>query len=161
MDDQLPYFGGAAGEPVPQVDPEDIKAAWKVGRDIESRHSGGPGLHAYAIGVEVFKAACKPGANIPAVCYRGMMLGVLTRHAQEQVSPWLKEGKPESAIHLYNEAIETDPYYTPAYLGLAHLYTVAEDRQDAIETLERILKYDPGNELARKAITDAKRDAKE
>ncbi len=100
MDDQLPYFGGAAGEPVPQVDPEDIKAAWKVGRDIESRHSGGPGLHAYAIGVEVFKAACKPGANIPAVCYRGMMLGVLTRHAQEQLAPWVKEGKVDDAVFL-------------------------------------------------------------
>jgi len=73
----------------------------------------------------------------------------------------LREGKVESAIQLYNEAIESDPYYTPAYMGLAYLYTVAEDRQAAIETLERILNYDPGNETARKAIADAKRDAKE
>jgi len=72
-----------------------------------------------------------------------------------------REGKVESAIQLYNEAIESDPYYTPAYMGLAYLYTVAGDRQTAIATLERILKYDPGNELARKAITDAKGDAKE
>jgi len=73
----------------------------------------------------------------------------------------LREGKVESAIQLYNEAIESDPYYTPAYMGLAYLYAVAEDRQAAIETLERILNYDPGNETARKAIADAKRDAKE
>jgi len=72
-----------------------------------------------------------------------------------------REGKVESAIQLYNEAIESDPYYTPAYMGLAYLYSVAGDRQTAIATLERILKYDPGNELARKAITDAKGDAKE
>jgi len=99
MDDKLPYFGGEAGEPVPQVDPEDVKAAWKVGRDIERRHPGGPGgLHAYAIGVEVFKAACKPGADIPAVGYRGMMLGTLTRHAQEQLAPWLEEGRPDDVI---------------------------------------------------------------
>jgi hypothetical protein len=26
--DQPPLFGGEAGEPVPQVDPEDVKAAW-------------------------------------------------------------------------------------------------------------------------------------
>ena len=73
----------------------------------------------------------------------------------------LRDGKLASAIQLYNEAIETDPYYTPAYLGLAYLYTVAEDRQEAIETLQRILKYDPGNETARTAMTDAKVDAKE
>src|SRR2546429_4428957 len=68
----------------------------------------------------------------------------------------LRDGKLASAIQLYNEAIETDPYYTPAYLGLAYLYAVAEDRQEAIETLQRILKYDPGNETARTAMTDAK-----
>jgi tetratricopeptide (TPR) repeat protein len=73
----------------------------------------------------------------------------------------LRDGKVASAILLYKEAIETDPYYTPAYMGLAYLYTVAQDRQAAIETLERILKYDPGNETARKAMTDAKVDAKE
>ena len=73
----------------------------------------------------------------------------------------LRDGKLASAIQLYNEAIETDPYYTPAYLGLAYLYAVAEDRQEAIETLQRILKYDPGNETARTAMTDAKVDAKE
>ena len=73
----------------------------------------------------------------------------------------LKDGNVASAIQLYNEAIQTDPYYTPAYLGLAYLYTVAKDRQASIEILQRILKYDPGNETARKAMTDAKVDAKE
>jgi len=92
--DQPPLFGGEAGEQVPQVDPEDVKAAWEVGRDMQTRHPGGQ----YAIGVRVFEAACKPGANIPAVCYRGMMLGTVTRHAQDQVSPWLKEGKPDDVV---------------------------------------------------------------
>jgi hypothetical protein len=97
--DEFPHFRGEAGEPVPKVDPEDVKAAWEVGREIERRHPpDAGGLTAYAVGVGVFKAACKPGANIEAICYRGMMLGTLTRHAQEQLSPWFKEGNPEDVI---------------------------------------------------------------
>ncbi len=68
----------------------------------------------------------------------------------------LLEGNVEGATHLYNEAIEADPYYTPAYFGLAYLYTVKHDRQSAAETLEKILKYDPGNEEARRAWADAR-----
>ena len=67
-----------------------------------------------------------------------------------------KGGDAGSAVRLYNEAIRIDPYYTPAYLGLAYLYTATGDRRGAIETLEKILKYDPGNETALTAITDAK-----
>ncbi len=68
----------------------------------------------------------------------------------------LKEGNVAAARQLYNEAIEADPYYTPAYLGLAYLHEVTGDVQSGIATLERILKYDAGNEEARKALADAK-----
>src|ERR1700693_432826 len=87
---------GAPGAPVPEVDPEDVKAVWELGRDIEARHPAKAGeLRAHAVGIEIFKAACKPGANIPAVFYRGTMLGMLIRHAQDQLAPWLKEGNPD------------------------------------------------------------------
>jgi hypothetical protein len=94
--DQAEFFGGASGESVPQVEPEDVKAVWKLGlgRGMESGHPGGQ----RAIGVEVCKAACKPGADISAVCYRGMMLGLITRHAQEQLAPWVNEGEMDNAI---------------------------------------------------------------
>ena len=96
MMDQAEFFGGAPGEPVPQVDPEDVRAVWKLGlgRGMESGHAGGQ----RAIGVEVCKAVCKPGADISAVCYRGMMLGLITRHAQEQLAPWVNEGEMDNAI---------------------------------------------------------------
>ena len=45
--DQPPLFGGEAGEPVPQVDPEDVKAIWKLGKDVQRRH---PGEH---VGIDV------------------------------------------------------------------------------------------------------------
>jgi hypothetical protein len=61
---------------------------------MESGHPGGQ----RAIGVAVCKAACKPGADISAVCYRGMMLGLVTRHAQEQLAPWVNQGEMDDAI---------------------------------------------------------------
>jgi hypothetical protein len=94
--DQAEFFTGAPGEQVPQVDPEDVRALWKLGlgRSMESGHPGGQ----RAIGVEVCKSVCKPGADISAVCYRGMMLGLITRHAQEQLAPWINQGEMDDAI---------------------------------------------------------------
>jgi hypothetical protein len=40
-----------------------------------------------AIGVEVFKAHCKPGANIMAVTYRAGMIGMLQLVTPEVVNP--------------------------------------------------------------------------
>lgn len=69
----------------------------------------------------------------------------------------LREGNVVAARQLYDEAIEADPHYTPAYLGLAYLDEVTGDAQSSIETLERILKYDAGNEEARTALAEAKK----
>lgn len=66
-----------------------------------------------------------------------------------------REGNISEAMQLYNKAIAADPHYTPAYFGLAGLYAATHDEQSAAETLERILKYDPGNEEARRALVDA------
>ena len=71
----------------------------------------------------------------------------------------LLEGNVAVAMQLYKETIEADPYYTPAYFGLAYLYTVTRDRQSAAETLEKILNYDLGNEEARRAWADARRNS--
>ena len=68
----------------------------------------------------------------------------------------LSEGNAAAALLLYNEAIEADPYYTPAYFGLAHLYAGTHDHQSAAETLQKILEYDPGNEEASRALADAR-----
>lgn len=73
----------------------------------------------------------------------------------------LRDGNVSAAMQLYNEALEADPYYTPAYFGLAYLYTVSHDRESTAETLEKILKYDPGNEEARRALADAKGNSEE
>ena len=57
---------GSPGEPVPQVDPEDVKAVWKLGEEVKKDHPGG----GVAIGMSIFEHTCKPGAIVKAVIYR-------------------------------------------------------------------------------------------
>ena len=85
---QAPRFGGEAGESVPEVDPDDLKAIWQIGEELQANHSS-----VKAVGVEVMKQACKPGANIEATWYRSSMIWMLTHVAQQQLTPWLREGK--------------------------------------------------------------------
>ena len=67
-----------------------------------------------------------------------------------------KEGDHATALRLYNAAIDADPFYTPAYFGLARLQAVVNGRKAAAPVLERILEFDPGNEEARRALADAR-----
>lgn len=91
---QQPFnFGGKPGEPVPEVDPEDLKALWQQQQEVQAMH---PGQH--ATGIDVMKAVCKPGANVKAVWYRMSMFGLLTMAAKEQTSPWIKGGEPLDVV---------------------------------------------------------------
>lgn len=95
--DQSPLFalfGGKPGEPVPQVDPEDVKAAWELGRNVQKRHPG----QQVAIGWQIFERTCKPGADIRAVTYRASVLGLLRHAAPEVLEPWTKEDQLEAVI---------------------------------------------------------------
>ena len=61
----------------------------------------------------------------------------------------LQQGQVTAAIELYKEAVHIDPYATPAYLGLAHVYAMLKDRESELEMLDDVLKIDPGNDGAR------------
>jgi predicted negative regulator of RcsB-dependent stress response len=61
----------------------------------------------------------------------------------------LQQGQVTAAINLYKESIQIDSYFTPAYLDLAQIYSMLKDRQEALETLDSVLKIDPGNDAAR------------
>ena len=63
----------------------------------------------------------------------------------------LRQGNAMAAIGLYKESLQIDPLYTPAYLDLARAYLMLEDRENAREILDRVLKVDPGNDAARQA----------
>jgi hypothetical protein len=81
------HFGGKAGEAVPQVDPSDMKALWKLGEDSRKRHPEG----GVAIGVNLMQALCKPGANVMAISYRASMIGILQHLAPEMMDPLIQD----------------------------------------------------------------------
>jgi Tfp pilus assembly protein PilF len=61
----------------------------------------------------------------------------------------LHQGQVTAAMELYKESIQMEPYYTPAYLDLARVYSMLKDRKNALEVLDAALKIDPGNDAAR------------
>ncbi|HXM10959.1 MAG TPA: tetratricopeptide repeat protein [Terriglobales bacterium] len=61
----------------------------------------------------------------------------------------LQQGQVTAAIELYKESIQMEPYYTPAYLDLAQVYSMLKDQRSALEVLDAALKVDPGNDAAR------------
>ena len=75
-----PRFGGEPGEPVPAVDPEDVKTVWQIGRDAQA--SNGCGV---AIGADLVEQACKPGAEIVAVSYRASFIWLMSFMAPEDL----------------------------------------------------------------------------
>jgi hypothetical protein len=70
---ELDSFIGKPGEAVPAVDPADMKAVWAYQQETAARYPQG----GVFTGMGVLKHLCSPGADIRAVSYRSMMLGLL------------------------------------------------------------------------------------
>jgi hypothetical protein len=88
-------FGiGRAGEPVSTVDPKDVKAVWERFCEFERESPGRPG----AVGIEIFKAACSPGANIQAIIHRTQMLWVVQHCSPEALAPWTKDARFDDGL---------------------------------------------------------------
>jgi hypothetical protein len=71
--DRQAAFGGKPGEPVPEVDPDDIKAVRREYQDMQKRHPG----DCVAITMRVLGTVCRPGADMQAVCYRQTQLSMI------------------------------------------------------------------------------------
>ncbi len=92
---QMPLpLGGKPGEPVPEVDPDDLKTIWEMSRDLEASH---PGQHG-AIGIGLIRQACKPGANVEATFYRASLLSLTKHFAPEQWAGLAKDGQIDDAV---------------------------------------------------------------
>jgi tetratricopeptide (TPR) repeat protein len=61
----------------------------------------------------------------------------------------MREGQVTAAMELYKESIQIEPYFTPAYLNLAHVYVMLKDQKSAMDLLDGVLKMDPGNDAVR------------
>jgi hypothetical protein len=89
-----PPFGGNPGEPVQEVDPNDLKIFWEQTHELQARHPG----QNVAISADLLKTMFKPGANADAVVYRSSMIWVLSQFAQEQLAPWIKDEQVSDAV---------------------------------------------------------------
>ena len=85
-----PTFGGQPGEPVPEVDPEDMKTIWNIGREVQARNPG----QQVAIGVDVYRSVCKPGADVIAASYRASLLGLMKLFAPALFAEITIDGVP-------------------------------------------------------------------
>lgn len=63
------FFEGKSGDPVPEVDPDDLKTVWAMYREVHERHG-----QDVAIDISLIAASCKPNANVQATTYRAGQL---------------------------------------------------------------------------------------
>lgn len=89
-----PQFGGKPGDPVPEVNPDDLKALWRLHREVEAQHPG----QQVAIGDELAKHYCKPGTDIQVIGYRLGLLSLLKLIAPDKIAPWLRDSQPDDAL---------------------------------------------------------------
>lgn len=89
-----PPFGGNPGDPVAEVDPDDLKTFWQETRNLYAR------APAQSVGMsyETIETFCKHGADTNAVWYRSSMLWVLNRFAQDQLAPWVNNEEFADAV---------------------------------------------------------------
>ena len=84
-------FLGNPGEPVAEVDPDDLKIFWQKSRHLQASHPD------VSIGFQA-KAIAKPRANAAAVWLRSGMIWALSRYAQEQMAPWIKNEEVSDVV---------------------------------------------------------------
>lgn len=81
-------FGyGRPGEPVPQVDPADMRTLWNAAEDIKQKHPEGGVL----IGKNLMQALCRPGATVTAISYRAGKVEMLRSILPDVMEPLIQE----------------------------------------------------------------------
>jgi hypothetical protein len=91
---QVTKLGGEPGEPVPEVDAQDIKTIWREQQELQARHLDEGG----AIEMGLAEHLCTPGANIQAVDYRTTLIWMMTQIAPEQIASFLQDGQPADGV---------------------------------------------------------------
>lgn len=101
---------GTPGEAVPEVDTDDLKAVWWAADEIQKEHQKTHPGKQIGIGRQLLSHYCKPGADMKAICYRIMHLGLIKMmadmprstlaemaEAQEKAATILKGGEVTDA----------------------------------------------------------------
>lgn len=69
----------------------------------------------------------------------------------------LSLGEMEKAVDYYRQAIDSNPYLSKAFLSLASVYTRQGSTKDARETLQKAIRFNPGNQHLLRALDSFKR----
>ena len=94
----------------------------------------------------------RPGEDAAAALQKAIALGSKSPEVRTKLANIrLQQGNVTAAIDLCRQSIEIEPLSASAYLALARAYLVSADLKNARETLDRLLKLDPGNDAAREA----------
>jgi hypothetical protein len=82
--------------PIPSVDPEDLKSAFNFQKEVAKQS----GSQTRAISVDLFQKVLKPGANVQDALYRLMWLEAAKdlSEAEGLKFPWSGEGRPSDAV---------------------------------------------------------------
>lgn len=95
----------------------------------------------------------QPGKEAAEALQRAIDLGSKSPEVRTKLASLrLRQDQVTAAIDLYKQAIRIEPFYTQAYLDLARAYLMSEDPKNARVILDRVLKFDPGNEAARQTL---------
>jgi hypothetical protein len=71
-----------------------VKGIWILSSDCEQEHPGKLG----AVGIQILKSVCSPGANIAAITYWTQMRWVVEHASPEALAPWTKDERLDDAV---------------------------------------------------------------
>jgi len=83
-----PQFGGKPGEPVPEVDPEDLKEVWKMSRDNQQT----------GFGAATAAQRDKSPAVQQAIGYRASLLSAMPQLAPDELARFTKDGELQDCV---------------------------------------------------------------
>jgi len=92
MTDDLQSWFGNPGEPVAQVDPDDLKSFWRQTSKHQAEH---PGQDISFSPKAIAKVGLKANG---AIWYRSSMIRILNRVEREQLSHWTKDDEVADSV---------------------------------------------------------------
>ncbi len=127
------------------------RAAQELPEDAEVQSAFGLEIIAHSDSAESRRRAAQ--ALERAIALHSTSVAVRERLAELK----LRDGYVNAAITLLEEAVNLDPYDSPAHLALARDYLLVGERTRALESFERVLSFDPANSAARSEIERLRR----
>jgi hypothetical protein len=84
---------GKPGDPVPAVDPADLKTHWQKMRDLQAKSPG------VTFGVAAGATTQRDsGSDTTAVWFRAMMIEILTKNAVAPMAAWISEDRVAESV---------------------------------------------------------------